>query len=273
MKMKHTDKSIGTGRGIHARPRVSITARQPLKPKFSAQRMSILVCALGVCLSLLVLQNFNEIAHFLNRPITKVKMDVQWQQLSEAEMRLVLQDSMGKGFFDTDVAQIKSDVEQNSWVAQASVKRIWPDTINLQITEHVAIARWGNNQLLNQFGDAFTPADISSASHLPRLQGPAGSQFQVMQQFQQFSQIMFPAGLKISELTLSSRGSWDLVVNETLQIAVGRSDFTEKLERFVDFYVRQSKTNATSFEAIDLRYGNGIAVRSKEQDLTRVAIR
>lgn len=207
----------------------------------------------------------------MNRPITKVRMDVQWQQLSEAEIRLILQDSMGKGFFDTDVARIKADVEQYPWVAQASVKRIWPDTLTLQITEHVAIARWGDRQLLNQFGETFAPADISNASHLPRLQGPAESQFQVMQQFQQFSQIMFPAGLKITELTLSSRGSWDLVVNETLEIAVGRSDFTEKLERFVDFYVRQS--NVESFEAIDLRYGNGIAVKSKEQDLTGVAIR
>lgn len=244
-----------------------------MKPKYSAQRATILVATLCACIGLLVLQNFNEIAHFVNRPITKVRMDVQWQQLNEAEMRLVLRDSMGKGFFDTDVARIKSDVERYPWVAQAAVKRIWPDTLTLQIAEHVAIARWGNGQLLNQFGETFAPADISSASHLPRLEGPAESQFQVMQQFQQFSQIMFPAGLKITELTLSSRGSWDLVVNETLEIAVGRRDFTEKLERFVDFYVRQPKTITDSFEAIDLRYGNGIAVKSKEQDLTGVAIR
>lgn len=178
---------------------------------------------------------------------------------------------MGKGFFDVDVADVKTKLEQHPWVAQASVKRLWPDSLVLQLTEHVAIARWGEKDLLNQYGEIFSPRDITSAAHLPRLQGPNDSQFLVMKQYQQFTQILFPAGLRLSELALSSRGSWQMVVNDGLQVAVGRNDLTEKLERFVEFYANQPKTNAELFATVDLRYGNGIAVKNKTQDLTEVA--
>lgn len=271
--MKHTDRPLQTGRGIHARPRVSISARQPLKPKFSVRRTTFLVCTLVSCMALYAQQHSAEISGFINRPITKVRMDVQWQQLSEADIRGALQGSIGKGFFETDVARIKSDIEQLPWVAQAAVKRVWPDTLAMQLQEHVAIARWGSTKLLNQHGEIFAPLDVGNAGHLPRLQGTEGSQFQVMQQYQLFSQILFPAGLKITELTLTPRGSWELIVNDTLEVAVGRGDFTDKLERFVEFYLMQPKSSSDAFEAVDLRYSNGIAVRSKEQDLTGVAIR
>lgn len=262
-----------TGQGIHARPRVSIAARQPLKPKYSARRASILLSVLCISIAVYAQQNIEQLAHFVNRPVTKVKVDEQWQQLSDGEIRRLLQGTMGKGFFNIDVEKVKSDLEQHPWVAEASVQRIWPDTLTMQITEHVAIARWGDRQLLNQLGETFSPVNFDGANHLPRLQGPESRQFQVMQQYQKFSQILFPVGLKLTELTLTARGSWEITLNETLQVAVGRNDLTEKLERFVEFYIKQPKTNADSFESIDLRYGNGIAVRSKEQDLTEVAIR
>ncbi|MSR11793.1 MAG: cell division protein FtsQ/DivIB [Gammaproteobacteria bacterium] len=271
--MKQNNKLMRNGSGIHARPRVSIAARQPLKPKYSAHRTTILLGVLCISAGLAVQQNFNEIFGFVNRPITRVQMNEQWQQLNERDIRQLLQGTMGKGFFEVDVAKVKSAIEQHPWVARASVRRVWPDTLSMDITEHVAIARWGENQLLNLHGATFAPADLAGASHLPRLQGPEASQFQVMQQYQLFSQILFPAGLKLTELTLTARGSWQITLNDSLQVAIGRSDLTEKMERFVEFYISQPKTNAEAFEAIDLRYGNGIAVRNKQQDLTGVAIR
>jgi len=271
--MKNSGKTLTTGKGIHARRRISIAPKQPLKPKLSPRRSVVLALAFCASLTLYVQQNFDEISGFVNRPVTKIRMDVQWQQLDDTEINRMLGGTMAKGFFDIDVASIKNRLEQNPWVAQAAVKRIWPDTLALDITEHVAIARWGDTQLLNQYGEIFAPRDISSAANLPRLQGPEESQFLVMQQYQQFSQVLFPAGLKLTELELSSRGSWEVTLNESMELAVGRDNLTEKLERFVDFYMKQPKTKADLFEHIDLRYSNGIAVKSKQQDLTGVAIR
>lgn len=270
--MKQTQRRVTTGKGIHATPRISISPRQPLKPKFSAQRAVFLVVILCLSIAVYTQQNFTEISGFVNRPITKVRMDVQWQHLQETDIRRALQDNLGEGFFETDVERIKSDIERLPWVAQASVKRIWPDTLVMQIAEHVAIARWGDSALLNQHGEIFVPQDVGGLGHLPRLQGPEESQFQVMQQYQQFSQILFPAGLRITELTLTSRGGWELMVNDSLSVAVGRVNLTEKLARFVQFYIGQPQSSLDSFAAVDLRYSNGIAVKAKENEQTGLAI-
>lgn len=269
--MKQAQRRVTTGKGIHATPRVSISPRQPLKPKYSAKRAVFLVVLLCLGIAAYIQQNFTEISGFVNRPITKVRMDDQWQNLNEIAIRQALQDSLGKGFFETDVERIKSKIETLPWVAQASVKRIWPDTLVMQIAEHVAIARWCDSELLNQHGEIFAPEEVSGLGHLPQLQGPEDSQFEVMQQYQQFSQILFPAGLKITELTLTSRGGWELIVNDSLSVAVGRVDLTEKLARFVQFYVGQPQSSLDSFASVDLRYSNGIAVKAKEVDLAELA--
>jgi cell division septal protein FtsQ len=74
-------------------------------------------------------------------------------------------------------------------------------------------------------------------------------------------------------LFLSSRGSWNLTLNEHMYVSAGRGEVGEKLERFVRFYDGQDVLHAKRFRTIDLRYGNGIAIASANQELTSVAIR
>lgn len=271
--MNNRTRTMTTGKGIHARRRVAISSRQPLKPRYSAHRSAVLLVAFVASLGLLAQQNHERIGQYINRPVVKVRMEAKWQELSEAEIRKLLTGFMGKGFFEIDVDGVKQRLEQHPWVAQASVKRLWPDTLALEISEHIAIAKWGETELLNQYGEIFKPSAISGQMQLPQLQGPFESQFLVMQQYQKFSQVLFPSGLRLTELELSSRGSWELTLNEAMHVAVGRSDLSEKLERFVKFYDSQPKTSSALFDSIDLRYGNGIAVKSREPNFTGVAAR
>jgi cell division protein FtsQ len=262
-----------TGRGVHAKRRVSIAPRQPLKPRYSARRSGVLLALLLASVGILAQQNRAAIENYINRPVVKIRMDVNWQQLDENEIGNLLAGIIGKGFIDIDVEQVKQRLEQHPWIAQASVQRVWPDSLALEITEHVAIARWRESELLNQYGEIFKPAQLEHLGTLPRLQGPQDSQFAMMQQYQKFSQVLFPSGLRLTELKLSPRGSWDLTLNESMHVAVGRTNLNEKLERFVKFYEAQPKSSSDLFDSIDLRYGNGIAIKNKVGDLTGVAIR
>lgn len=180
---------------------------------------------------------------------------------------------MGDGFFNFDVNGVKRELEDHPWVSVAAVKRVWPDSLSLLLTEEVAIARWGDGQLLNQQGEIFQPSNVTSLTALPRLTGPVESQFEVMQQFQLLSQILFPAGLRLNALALSNRGSWDLILAEDIEVAVGRDDVISKLKRFVEFYQSQPAAQTAQFRTVDLRYSNGIAVKTIEQDLAGVAVR
>ena len=259
--------------GVHATRRTLISSNQPLKPIYLGKRALLLMLTLFVGLGLLIQQNYRDISRYLNRPVTKVRIENQWQQISNAEVRMYLASYMGSGFFDFDVNGVKQELEQHPWVSLATVKRIWPDTVSVQLTEQVAIARWGGSQLLNQRGEIFEPSNMENLSALPQLSGPELSQYEVMEQYQLFTQILFPAGLRLTGLSLSPRGSWGLTLNEEMQVAVGRIDVNKKLERFVDFYAGQPALQTALFQSIDLRYSNGIAIRSANLDLTGVAIR
>ena len=94
-----------------------------------------------------------------------------------------------------------------------------------------------------------------------------------MLQYQKLNQILFPAGLRLSGLSLSKRGSWQYLLNEKIQVAAGRDEVFEKTQRFIDFYASQPSEQSSRFLSIDLRYGNGIAVRDAEPEFTGVAIR
>ena len=257
-------RSVSNRRGFNS---------QPLKPK-SNKQFGLVVMGLAFLGSLVLLaQNYKQIGQYMNRPITKVRMDNQWQHVSEAEVGSLITNFMGAGFFNFDVAGVKSTLEAHAWVEEASIKRLWPDMLTLQLTEHVAIARWGEGELLNQHGEIFVPVDIGEMNALPILSGPINSQIKVMEQYQLMSQLLYSSGLKLNGLTLSMRGSWELTLNESIQVAVGRIEVVERFQRFINFYEGQLVSQTANISSVDLRYDNGIAIRNSSDELAEVAIR
>ena len=199
-------------------------------------------------------------------------MENQWQRISGAEVRQMLSGFMGTGYFDFDVVGVKNTLEQHPWVRQASVKKIWPNSLGLHLTEEVAIARWGVDGLLNQYGEIFRPNTTSHLQALPSLSGPEESQIRVMEQFRIVNQLFFPAGLRVTSLALSDRGSWTLELNDKLRVIAGREDVMERLNRFLEFYGRHADS-VSNMLAVDLRYDNGLAVQSLHEDPTELAAR
>ncbi|MEQ8955335.1 MAG: cell division protein FtsQ/DivIB [Gammaproteobacteria bacterium] len=203
------------------------------------------------------------ISHYINRPITQVELSGIGQYVPEARANGLLQPLLGSGFFDFDVKLAKATLEEEPWVYAAAIKRSWPDTLSVAITEQVAIARWGEHGLINQYGNIFTPGANAALSTLPVLSGPDGAYGQMMEQYQRFSQILFPAGVRLTGLRLSARGSWELSINDETEIILGRLAPEEKLMRFVNFYNTQIVSSEMILESVDLRYENGIAVSSR----------
>lgn len=246
---------------------------QPLNPVPRIRRSLVVVALLFIGITVLVLSNADVLSQRLNQPITKVRMDNQWQRISGSEVENLLAGFMGTGYFDFDVLGVKETLEQHPWVRQASVKKIWPNSLGLNLTEEVAIARWGEASLLNQYGEIFQPRNINALQSLPLLQGPDESQIEVMEQYRAVNQLFFPAGLRVTSLTLSGRGSWMLELNNHLQVIAGREQVMDRLNRFLAFYSQQESDELLSMLAVDLRYDNGLAVRNQIQELTEVAVR
>ena len=272
--MNQSAVQIPSRSGIYATRKIPVSRARPFKPM---DRKKILLVLTGflllLCFGVFLQQIFDRGAGFINRPISKVRIENQWQHIREEEVSWLLAEFMGAGFFNFDMAGVKQILEQHPWVHHATIKKLWPESISLHITEQVAIAQWGHSQLLSQNGETFKPIGIESLNALPLLNGPEESQLRVMGQYQAISQLLLPSTLRLTGLTLTLRGSWELVLNEELTVAAGRTDVFEKLQRFVEFYAGQPATRTVGYRSIDLRYDNGIAIKSVSDKMTGVAVR
>lgn len=246
---------------------------QPLNRGAVVKRRLILLALLVLTTGVLLQQNRDIVAETFSRPVTKVRMDNQWQHVSEQEIGNLLTGLLGAGFFNFDVEGTKLRLEQHPWIRHAAVKKIWPDTLVLSIQEEVAIARWSDGQLLNQYGEVFRPPGADQFASLPMLSGPAQEQIKVMEQYRALSQQLFSAGLRVTALSLSQRGNWTLELNREITVTAGREQVSGRLGRFIDFYRSQQDMGARAIVSVDLRYDNGLAIKRAEEELAGVAVR
>ena len=89
-------------------------------------------------------------------PIRSVKVEGEFRYLAQKDVYEALGGLASGGFFNVDVRAVKKAAESLPWVDSASVRRAWPDTLRLEITEQVPLARWGEHRIINVRGDLFS---------------------------------------------------------------------------------------------------------------------
>jgi cell division protein FtsQ len=208
--------------------------------------MAVLALCFGALYWVLLPQHF---------PLTRVDLKGNFEKTSRAELEAALPRISGN-FFAADLAEVRASVERLPWVRHVAVRRVWPGRLEISIEEHVALARWGDDALVNTYGERFSG---KTDQVLPVLIGPAGTQAEVARRYARFTAIVAPLGTKIERVALSARHAWQLRLANGLHLALGRdADLAEnRLRRFVEVYPTVKNKN----EYVDLRYPNGFAVR------------
>lgn len=167
---------------------------------------------------------------------------------------------VGGNFFAVSPEDVRSDLQRLPWVRSASVRRVWPGRLEVEIEEHVALARWGDDALVNTFGERFFGATDAA---LPVLIGPPGTEAEVARRYASFARIVAPLGSPPDRIVLTPRLAWQMRLSDGLNVMLGRDgDAAEgRLRRFVAVYDLTMKTIGRRHEYVDLRYPNGFALR------------
>ncbi|WAJ36683.1 cell division protein FtsQ/DivIB [Pseudomonas sp. GOM7] len=206
---------------------------------------------------------------YMDRPIARISVQGDLAYVSQDAVQRRIAPFTQGSFFSVDLRSMREELERMPWIAHAEVRRVWPDQIDVRLEEQLPIARWGDEALLNNQGQAFAPQELNNYQHLPQLSGPKRAQPQVMQQYQMLSQLLRPMGFTVVGLQLRERGSWYLSATENasgqrIEILLGRDHVVEKMRRFAAIYERELKEQSANIARIDLRYANGLAVAWRE---------
>ncbi len=81
-----------------------------------------------------------------------------------------------------------------------------------------------------------------------------------MQQFHDLNRMFSSEGLRITALTLETRGAWTLQLSNGIRVVAGREQLVPRLRRFLIIYRQKLAARAGQIEQVDIRYTNGVAV-------------
>ena len=199
--------------------------------------------------------------------------------VSTASVRASIAGRLTGNFFTVDLDEARELFESVPWVRRATIRRVWPDTLRVQLEEQQPLALWNENQMINTWGEAFTAnlGELDDESSLPQFVGPEGTESLVVQRYAELARWFAPLGMNVDSIALSPRYAWQAELSNGMKLDLGRDPgaeapdphglpgalpFGARIQRFVQAWpALMQRLEGRTVEHADLRYPNGFALR------------
>lgn len=176
---------------------------------------------------------------------------------------------VAEGFMAADLTDLRHELESLPWVYRVNTRRRWPAEIEVTLVEQRPLARWGGQGYLNHEGEYFSADFDPLYAHLPKLIGPAGTEFSLMRLYQMLADRVGTAGLSITALSLDDLEQVTVHFDNGLSLMLGDKDISLRVARFVRLW--EVELPARPVAKIDLRYEHGAAVTFSGESLAMQA--
>jgi cell division protein FtsQ len=236
--------------------RLHLTLRRWIAPLGLAFGFCALLSAAGF--------GYNYLSQPGRLPLRVVEVNGALKRLERDEIQSAVLQAIDGGFFSCDMQKLRLAVVAMPWVADVSIRRIWPDKLNMLVIEEVPLARWGDDALVSVNAGVFRPSKLDDFKSLVKLSGPQGSEQRVVQFYQVVADAARARELSITEVKLDERRHWWLHFDSGLTVSLGRENIDQRLGQFFRVYPSLTTQSPQQPERIDMRYEHGFAVRWRE---------
>lgn len=219
----------------------------------------ILSAVTVLLLAILLIIGYNYLKDPKHLPIKTVKVEGKLIYLQRDQLQALIEPYVSMSFFMVDVQSIQKALSSEPWVANSSVRRVWPDTLRVHVEEHKPLAYWGADGMIGHDTVYFKP-EYLPALDLPKLDGPDEQQTVVLGMFNTIEGLLAKQGVHLVGLSLNARRAWKAELSNGMYVQMGSVDVVERFERFLDTYPLTLSDNAANVRYVDLRYTNGFVV-------------
>jgi cell division protein FtsQ len=191
------------------------------------------------------------------------------QHVTSASVRAAVAGRLKGNYFTMRLDETRRLLESVPWVAQASVRRVWPNRLLVTLVEHRALGVWDDGRLLSDTGELFiaNPAEAEIHGALPVFEGPETAARDAARRYYEFAALLAPLGMKIASVDVSERRSWALEVagaeGDATRLELGRDTDSmtlhDRLAQVVAAYPMVAARVGGTPRSIDARYPNGLA--------------
>ena len=220
---------------------------KPIKILLSITAMSLLVATYFV----------------LNRPIETIDLNGDFKRVSKKVIQKNISNITGQGYLNFNINELKLTIESVSWVQSATVVKKWPDKIEVTIIEDDVIGLWNNQSVLNSSGEVFNLDKRTIPSNLIKFYGPEGTNKTVYENYIIFNNELVGRGLILESMEFSVLGSWSLTIRPKIKIKLGKSEISQRFDRFLLVWDESLLDNYDQISYIDFRYTEGFALKRK----------
>lgn len=193
-------------------------------------------------------------------PVQRVVVEGPFEHVTTGEVEDAVLPHLTGSFFTVDLGAIKSATEALSWVARAQVRREWPDSVHIVVTEERAAWLWGADALLNERAEPFVRGVQNRPQGLPRLDGPEGSERAIAQRYLDLDHTLSNCAMRIARMEVDGRRAWRATLDGGLVLHLGRQDAQARASRFCDVVLVALAARLQQVAYVDMRYTNGFAV-------------
>jgi cell division protein FtsQ len=210
-------------------------------------------------------------------PIAEVEVSGDLVFMNKDEIRLIVEEDISGGFFTVDLNHVREIVSQQPWIENVSLRRKWPDVLEVIVEERKPIAFWNEDGYISENGYVFKPGVIDKTLNLPELGGPDGQHNNVWKFMSVLYTEMSKLNYSVTSLELDNRRAWQLKIEKnvgvgdeeeknksSINVRLGRFDTEKRLRRFVRVLpdlASKKEFADNKINVIDMRYPNGFAVQ------------
>lgn len=214
-----------------------------------------------VLFGFLLFQTYNYFTNPAVFAIRHLKIEDPDTRADRKQLSNLINMALNGNFFTLDLLELRSHLLAVAWVEDVDIRRLWPDTLEVRVSEQKPVARWNEKELINEKGELFTVPEASVPVQLVALKGPDNLKPHVFAAYQFLQGKLENHGLQLQALSLDARAGWHFVVAPNVEVVVGSRDFDVRVNRFLAAYPPLLKKHPEGAHSVDLRYPNGMAVR------------
>ncbi len=203
-----------------------------------------------------------------------VRPDMPLKYVDKEKLFEAVKPHLSGSYFHVDLAAAQTAALQTEWVSDVKIERILPATVRLTVKEHEPVARWirdGHTAgLVDREGKIFQAN--YQGDQLPEFDGEVNVLPQMAIQYKNFADELKPLSLSILRLQYTPRASWSMMLNNGVEVRLGKQDVNTRMGRFVDAW-QHVLNEQTGLDYVDMRYSDCFATRggTRPANLSAVA--
>lgn len=195
----------------------------------------------------------------LDQPIRVVRIEGELSAPERREVQAQIAGSLDGRLLTLDLEKLRHQVLGLSWPRTVSVRRVWPDSLEVVVSKQTVVARWADGGFLTPDGEIVTTPD--APVQVPTFECDLSSPKRAMEIYRLVQELASRAGLTVVSLSENALGEWRLDLASGLEVMLGAERLAERMQRFLLVHRFSLAQIGRQVEYVDARYANGVAVR------------